>query len=793
MKIEKIELFGFGKFSDKTISFSEKQLIFGENEAGKTTIYNFIKFMIFGFKAKDKTHRDFKPLNHPIYGGRLTLSNQDDYFTVQRSGINNRSNKLELIIEKNGQRISESEWLSFLAPMSQDLFENVYTISQDNLELHAEKDMGEEELENLWRVTASTGTQELTEKIAELNKLLPDLYKPTGKNPQINQRLNQLVTIEQQIEDKIAEIERFQPNIKAIEQLNESITHLQKQIANLTEQVNRLRQQRDYQSDYENYQRLKKIDFSQILSEQEVAKLKAFNQELQNATLIQKNIDEDLETTEQVLKALQTKEVALYQQSKSKIDELRAEFPEIYGLLNNQDNLESQYIQKEAQRRNFIEQYQLDGAKIYTNEALSILAKNNTQSNRRFPINKLLFFSGIAIVLVILLRNHLPLAIILGLIVILIGYVFTVMTTPKASESVVTFAEATKKNQQLQQLDQLNQELEELGSQMEESQHQIEFFANRITFLDDVVFNADILLKEKMQALEHFAQDSAMKLNQINLLAIEEKHSKQKANQELIEMLKQENPDYLKIEEQLENQKQLINQKAQLQIIQTRLAQYFNLAEPVDFSVLSQEMAEKQNLLSDYQINLEELRNQKSQLTSEIQFLQTDDSLDNLYQRQSNLEAEIQNLAKDWSVKSGLIELYQMVLANLSEVTLPEILNLARDYFTDLTDHGYCDIRLEKQILMVETANHQNLRVLDLSTGTKDQLLLALRLALIQSKSLNFPVLIDDAFLRYDKIRKARVFRLFEAYHEAQLIIFTSDLELKSFFEANTEAVEVLN
>lgn len=105
--------------------------------------------------------------------------------------------------------------------------------------------------------------------------------------------------------------------------------------------------------------------------------------------------------------------------------------------------------------------------------------------------------------------------------------------------------------------------------------------------------------------------------------------------------------------------------------------------------------------------------------------LQTDDSLDNLYQRQSNLEAEIQNLAKDWSVKSGLIELYQMVLANLSEVTLPEILNLARDYFTDLTDHGYCDIRLEKQILMVETANHQNLRVLDLSTGTKDQLLLA--------------------------------------------------------------------
>lgn len=216
MKIEKIKLFGFGKFSDKRISFSEKQLIFGENEAGKTTIYNFIKFMLFGFKAKDKTHRNFKPLDHSIYGGQLEISDGDDYYVIQRRALNGRSNKLEVIIEKNGQMISESEWLSFLAPINQDLFEKVYTVSQDNLELHAEKDMGEEELENLWRVTASTGTQELTEKIAELNKELPDLYKPAGKNPQINQKLTQIMTINQQIEQKIAENERFQPNLSLI-------------------------------------------------------------------------------------------------------------------------------------------------------------------------------------------------------------------------------------------------------------------------------------------------------------------------------------------------------------------------------------------------------------------------------------------------------------------------------------------------------------------------------------------------------------------------------------------------
>lgn len=793
MKIEKIKLFGFGKFSDKRISFSEKQLIFGENEAGKTTIYNFIKFMLFGFKAKDKTHRNFKPLDHSIYGGQLEISDGDDYYVIQRRALNGRSNKLEVIIEKNGQMISESEWLSFLAPINQDLFEKVYTVSQDNLELHAEKDMGEEELENLWRVTASTGTQELTEKIAELNKELPDLYKPAGKNPQINQKLTQIMTINQQIEQKIAENERFQPNFESIVQLNESIVQLQAQIIDLTSQVNRLRQQNDYQSDYESYQQLKSIDFSQILSDQAVYQLKELDRQLQSAMLIQKNIDEDLAQTEQILQSLQTKELAFYQQSEIKIDELRAEFPEVYGLLSNQTVLENQYIQKEEQRKNFIETNQLEGSKPYSNELLAILAKSDSQNKHKFSITKMTIFLVVAFFLVILLRNHLPLAIILALIVILIGYVFASMTTSKALKSPINFAEATKKNQQLQQLDQLNQELEELGSQLEESRHEIQFFANRLTFFDDIIFNADLLLKEKMQALEQFAQDSTMKLKQINLLAIEAKQHKQKLNQEQLKQLEQANPNYQKIAEQLENQKNLINQKAQFQLLKSRLEQYFNLAEPVDFSVLTQEMTEKQKRLSSYQLKLEELRNQKSQLTSEIQFLQTDGSLDNLYQVQSNLETEIQNLAKDWSVKSGLIELYQMILANLSEVTLPEILNLARNYFADLTNHGYCDLCLEKQVLMVETVNHQKLRVLDLSTGTKDQLLLALRLALIQSKGLNFPIFIDDAFLRYDKVRKARVFKLFEKYHESQLIIFTSDLALKSFFEANTEAVEVLN
>ena len=51
MKIQKLELRHFGKFRDRTILLGDGiQLLYGENEAGKTTIHTFIKSMFFGME-----------------------------------------------------------------------------------------------------------------------------------------------------------------------------------------------------------------------------------------------------------------------------------------------------------------------------------------------------------------------------------------------------------------------------------------------------------------------------------------------------------------------------------------------------------------------------------------------------------------------------------------------------------------------------------------------------------------------------------------------------------------------
>ncbi len=52
MRIHELLLKNFGKFTDRRIIVSEGiQILYGENESGKSTVHTFIKAMLFGLGA----------------------------------------------------------------------------------------------------------------------------------------------------------------------------------------------------------------------------------------------------------------------------------------------------------------------------------------------------------------------------------------------------------------------------------------------------------------------------------------------------------------------------------------------------------------------------------------------------------------------------------------------------------------------------------------------------------------------------------------------------------------------
>ena len=93
MTILDLELAHFGKFHHKTISFSSGlNVIYGKNEAGKSTIHAFIRCMLLGMKPAPggKTNPNYEKYypwdtSEPGYGGTLRMSVGGHTYRLERS------------------------------------------------------------------------------------------------------------------------------------------------------------------------------------------------------------------------------------------------------------------------------------------------------------------------------------------------------------------------------------------------------------------------------------------------------------------------------------------------------------------------------------------------------------------------------------------------------------------------------------------------------------------------------------------------------------------------------------
>ena len=110
MKINYLKINGFGKLEDKEIKMSENiNLIYGNNEAGKSTLLKFIAGMFYGI-SKNKNKKEFsdyeryKPWNKDEFSGKIIyqLDNNEQYEVFR-----DFTKKNPIIYNKNGEDISK--------------------------------------------------------------------------------------------------------------------------------------------------------------------------------------------------------------------------------------------------------------------------------------------------------------------------------------------------------------------------------------------------------------------------------------------------------------------------------------------------------------------------------------------------------------------------------------------------------------------------------------------------------------------------------------------------------------
>lgn len=139
MKIKEIEIKNFGKFSNQRFVFRDGiQVFYGENEFGKSTIYGFLKAMLFGMeRGRGKAaHNDafsrFEPWENPNeYAGTMRFSCGGKTFCLKRR-FDRYTKGAVLICEDDGEELSveHGDLDMLLNGLTAEQFENTAAIGQ---------------------------------------------------------------------------------------------------------------------------------------------------------------------------------------------------------------------------------------------------------------------------------------------------------------------------------------------------------------------------------------------------------------------------------------------------------------------------------------------------------------------------------------------------------------------------------------------------------------------------------------------------------------------------------------
>ena len=138
MRIERIEIDGFGRFHDVHWAFDDGLTIFlGANEAGKTTLLNAMRALLFGFEATRDGRTWYPAAAGGRRGGRLTLlTTSGDRWTVERHGERGGGGALA-VRAPNGNQGGQETLDRLLHGADRDLFNNIFAFGLGELQTFA--------------------------------------------------------------------------------------------------------------------------------------------------------------------------------------------------------------------------------------------------------------------------------------------------------------------------------------------------------------------------------------------------------------------------------------------------------------------------------------------------------------------------------------------------------------------------------------------------------------------------------------------------------------------------------
>lgn len=238
MKLLEARIDGFGQLTGLHCRLdSSAVILYGLNEAGKSTLFSFIKAMLYGFAKRNNLVERQEPVNGGAHGGQLLFeSAAGERYLIERYA-DRGGGKLKLRrlgvegIEGEESWLSQEEWeRQFLGGTNERLFRQLYAVTLT--ELQEAGALSGDELGRYLYHAGWEGGKAIAAAEKRLAQEMESLFKPRGANQQMNRQLKALEHTEAALRKQADGITAYNQLKRQLELIDQELELLEEELPN---------------------------------------------------------------------------------------------------------------------------------------------------------------------------------------------------------------------------------------------------------------------------------------------------------------------------------------------------------------------------------------------------------------------------------------------------------------------------------------------------------------------------------------------------------------------------------
>lgn len=815
MKILKIKIDGFGCWINNDFNVhAPLQVFYGPNEAGKSTLVEFIKSVLFGVQnAQGKNKfKQYTPKQTDAYGGSLLVEVEGKRYWVHRSG-KQRGGKVEITHEDGRNTRMSLEQL--LGPLNRELVENIFVF--DQAELERIDNLTVDQLRQDLQQVGAVGSAHWQDLKTDLQKQADQLYKKRGKIPALNQQLKKVASLEERVAAAQAKNGEYRDVVHRLAATVKDQQSVDRQLQAARQHHDELTDEQRLWPVYQQWRQAQaKQDDLEQLSDQDLTTAQQLEAAIPEKKRQVNQARQDLQATKQRISELSTQNLLTYQQKWQGVNDPTAKIRQLQAAQLSHDR-ERPTAEQARQKLSAIQRRlkQDNLPQPLTAEQRERLVKLQ-QPLVRHPThrqkNPAVWITGAIGILVLLagLGMRTGLLDIVGLLLVTIdGFLFARQQQQLNEDQRQEQASERQRQHELAAFGKEHGLDEFAPDQWLAIQTELAEAARAKVTVNQYNDEDDRLKNEQQKWVSAFPMVNASQpaefwerlLNYLStssaqlkqLTELNQRHNKQQAiveglNEQLVSQQKQLSAIYQRVgahdaddfqqylQRRTARQADAATQSAtESQIspqMRQRLSRYQNRQE------LADQLTQAAVNISELQNRQAELAKEKEQLNVKKESLVKDGSTTQLEQQLANALEEARQLSRKWLTMMMTSQWIDHSLRLASADRYPQIIDKAEEYFAILTANRYQVIHFTDKTIDVAGPTGRQFEVGELSTGTAEQLYVALRLGFVSvmSDTVNFPLIIDDGFVNFDNDRKGRVMDLLAQVAKTnQVIYLTAD------------------